>query len=66
MIWIVRCEQDAMTRRCQISNFADYFTPVAEIQTRGRLVEYDELRFLRERSRQQDQLPFATGDHGIS
>lgn len=65
MVWIVRCEQDTMTRCCQISDFADYFTLVAEIQTRGRLVEYDELRLLSERSCQQDQLPFAARDHGV-
>ena len=47
------------------ADLAHHLALVAEVEARGRLVEHDELRLLRQRARQQHELALAAGDHGV-
>ena len=65
MVRIVGGEEDAVTRAGERADFAHDLALVAEVEVRGRFVEHDELRLLRKRARQQDELALAAGDHRI-
>ena len=65
MVRIVGGEQHAVAGRRERADFAHHLALVAEVEAGGRLVEHDELRLLRQRSRQQHELPLAAGDHGV-
>src|SRR3984957_1289834 len=64
-IWIMRREQNAMARGGQCADFTHHLALVAEIEARGRLVEHDELRLLRQCAGEQHELPLAAGGHRV-
>src|SRR5580704_10022577 len=65
MIGIMRREQDAVARRRQCADFAHDLALIAEVEARGRLVEHDETRLLRQRAGEQYELPLAARDHRV-
>src|SRR5215831_18640600 len=65
VVWIMGGEKHAVPGFCQSTDLAHNFALVAEVKASGRFIEHDELRFLRQRACEQNQLAFATGDHGV-
>ena len=61
MVRVVRGEQNAVPGRLEREDFVHHPALVAEIEARGRLVEHDELRLLRQRAGEQHKLPLAAG-----
>src|SRR5262245_46295213 len=58
-------EKHPMSGLCQRTDLTHDLALIAEVQTGGGLIEDDELRFLRQRAREQNQLPFTAGNHGV-
>src|SRR5215468_8487179 len=48
VVRIMRCEKDTVPRCDERADFAHHLALIAEVQTRGRLVEHDEPRLLSE------------------
>src|SRR5215472_16829242 len=65
MVRVVGGEQNAVARFCECSNLPHHLSLIAEVKVGGWLVEHDELGFLCEGARKQNQLSFSTGDHGV-
>src|SRR5215472_6530680 len=65
MVRVVGGEQNAVARFCECSNLVHHLSLIAEVKAGGWLVEHDELGFLCEGARKQNQLSFSTGDHGV-
>ena len=65
VIGIVGREQHAMAGCFEVPDFAHHLALIAEIEARGRLVEHDELRLLRQRAGEQHQLPLAARNHRV-
>src|SRR2546423_1349633 len=54
-----------MAGGAEIADLAHHPALVAEVETRGRFVQHDELRLLRQRACEQRELTLAAGDHGV-
>src|SRR5262249_3837998 len=65
MVRVVGGEQNAVARFCECSNLPHHLSLITEVKVGGWLVEHDELGFLCEGARKQNQLSFSTGDHGV-
>src|SRR5262249_6110932 len=65
VVWIIGCEQDTLSGFCQCTNLVHDLALVAEVETGCRLSKHNKLWLLRQRTRQQYQLPFAARDHRV-
>src|SRR5215467_5630318 len=61
----MRGEEHAVAGARKRADLAHDLALVAEVEARGRLVEHDELRLLRQRARKQHELAFAARDHSV-
>src|SRR5215831_14774140 len=58
----MRREQHALARRAKRPDLSHYPPLIPKIEARRRLIQHDELRLLRQRTRQEGKLSLATGN----
>src|SRR5215831_3238535 len=65
LVGVMRREQHALARRAKRPDLSHHPPLIAKIEARGRLIQHDELRLLRQRTRQEGKLSLATGNLGV-